>query len=247
MGNGSTWSALTAPVEEARRGGQKAALWQAPSLPPWKQPDAGGKRALFGCPHCPRGRGQTRGAQKALSGRRPPCPRGRRPDTGWETGPLQVPLLPPWKRPDTRGKKALSARRPHCPRGSSQTRVGNGLATRTFTAPVFDALVLSLPPWLKFPKTRKRFCWAVEMLGRRRNAVKTGILPVFGPKPWTPPRGAENGPPAVFGDAWNGPVWESRFRGIGPAEDPSLPWGNGCHRFPPVWRPDAVVQGRSPT
>ena len=34
------------------------------------------------------------------------------------------------------------------------------MAIETFTAPVFGALVLSLPPWLRFPKTRKRFCWA---------------------------------------------------------------------------------------
>ena len=44
-----------------------------------------------------------------------------------------------------------------------------------------------LPPCLRFRKKVKRFCGAVEMLGRRRNTVKIGILAVFGPKPWTAP------------------------------------------------------------
>ena len=40
MGNGHSSGALAAPV--AGRGGQKGALQQAPLLPPWNEPDAGG-------------------------------------------------------------------------------------------------------------------------------------------------------------------------------------------------------------
>ena len=48
------------------------------------------------------------------------------------------------------------------------------------------------------------------MLGRRRNTVKIGIFAVFGPKPWDPPRRAENGPAASFDDQPNGRVWDAR-------------------------------------
>ena len=58
------------------------------------------------------------------------------------------------------------------------------------------------------------------MLARRRNTVKIGILAVFGPKPWTPPRRAENGlrqhsttrETGPFGTPGRNPV----FRGLGP-------------------------------
>ena len=60
-------------------------------------------------------------------------------------------------------------------------------ALETFTAPALRGLKAALPPRLRFRKNAKRFCQALEMLGRRRNTVKIGILAVFGPKPWTPP------------------------------------------------------------
>ena len=76
-------------------------------------------------------------------------------------------------------------------------------------------------PLIEISKNAKRFRWAVEMLGRRLNTVKIGISAVFGPKPWTPPRRAENGLPTAFDDAWNGPVRdarpESRFQGFWPS------------------------------
>ena len=91
-------------------------------------------------------------------------------------------------------------------------------AIQTFTAPAFRSLKAALPPRLRFHKNAKRFCQALEMLCRRRNTVKIGILAVFGPKPWTPPRRAENGPPALFDHQPNGRVWdarpESRFPGF---------------------------------
>ena len=67
-------------------------------------------------------------------------------------------------------------------------------------------------PWgqsIEVSKNAKRFCQPLEMLGRRRNTVKIGILAVFGPKPWTPPRRAENGPPTLFDDQPNGRVWDT--------------------------------------
>ena len=135
MGNGPTSSALTAPLEEARRGGQKGALWQPPSLPPWKEPDAGGTRALFGCPHCPRGRGQTRGGKRRSLADALPAPGeggqtrvGNGPTSSALTAPVeearhggqkgalwQAPSLPPWKQPDVGGKRARDANL-HCPR-----------------------------------------------------------------------------------------------------------------------------------
>ena len=91
-------------------------------------------------------------------------------------------------------------------------------ALKTFTAPALRGLKAALPPRLRFRKIAKRFCQALEMLGRRRNTVKIGVLAVFGPKPWPPPRRAENGPPASFDDQPNGRVWDarpgSRFSGV---------------------------------
>ena len=70
------------------------------------------------------------------------------------------------------------------------------------------------------------------MLGRRRNTVKIGILAVFGPKPWTPPpRRAENGPPALFDDQPNGPVWDAR-------PEPGFP------RFRPLSDVDSITYVR---
>ena len=42
-------------------------------------------------------------------------------------------------------------------------------------------------PLIQFSKNAKRFRWALEMLGRRGNTVKIGILAVFGPRPWGDP------------------------------------------------------------
>ena len=83
-------------------------------------------------------------------------------------------------------------------------------AIETFAAPVLRILKAALPPRLTFQKNAKRFCQALEMLARRRNTVKIGVLAVFGPKPWDPPRRAENGPPASFDDQPNGRVWDAR-------------------------------------
>ena len=83
-------------------------------------------------------------------------------------------------------------------------------AIGTLTAPVFRILKAALPPRLTFPKNAKRFCQALEMLARRRNTVKIGISAVLGPKPWDPPRRAENGPPALFDEQPNGRVWDTR-------------------------------------
>ena len=98
---------------------------------------------------------------------------------------------------------------------SSFARVVEGFsipvrAIETFTAPAFRAQKVPLSPRLGFQKNAKRCCQALEMLGRRRNTVKIGVLAVFGPKPWTPPRRAENGPPASFDDQPNGRVWDAR-------------------------------------
>ena len=153
-------------MEEARHGWEKRALWQTPSL------DAGGKTALFGCPHCPRGRGQTQVVRRALSGKRPFCPRGRsqtRAGNGHSADALAAPV-----EGQTR---VLSGRRPPCPRGRTGSHCPCVWRSRAAAAPVIE-----------ISKNAKRFCWAVEMLGRRRNTVKLGILAVFGPKPWTPPR-----------------------------------------------------------
>ena len=141
VGNGHSSGALTASVEEARRltRGQKGALWQAPSLPPWKEPDAGGKRALFGAlaapveearhggqkgalwqaPSLPPWKQLDVGGKRARDANLPSLPPWKRPDAG---GALwQAPSLPPWKEPDAGGKRALFGC-PHCPRGRGQTR-----------------------------------------------------------------------------------------------------------------------------
>ena len=61
MVNGPTSSALTAPGVEARLRALKVALSDAtPPCPGGTRPNTGGKRAHFGCPHCPRCGGQTR-------------------------------------------------------------------------------------------------------------------------------------------------------------------------------------------
>ena len=59
-------------------------------------------------------------------------------------------------------------------------------------------------PAIQVTENAKRFCWALEMPGRGRYALKIGISAVFGPKPWDPPRRPENGPPASFNDQPNG-------------------------------------------
>ena len=97
-------------------------------------------------------------------------------------------------------------------------------AIETLTAPAFRGLKPALPPRLRFRENAKRFCHALEMLGRQRNTVKIGILAVFGPKPWTRPT-AKHCKNRHFGRFWPealDPPTPGRKRATGVIERPRL-------------------------
>ena len=54
-------------------------------------------------------------------------------------------------------------------------------------APCFALFGPHCPRDPGFKKNAKRFCWALEMPGRGRYALKIGISAFFGPKAWGPP------------------------------------------------------------
>ena len=75
------WASLS--PRRCPRGKSQIRGWlfgRRPPCLPWKQPDAGGKRALFGCPRCPRGRGQTRVAEGRSLAVALPAPVEQKPD-----------------------------------------------------------------------------------------------------------------------------------------------------------------------